>query len=278
MNFTDEDDINDDDVDVPVVSDVAKQTEINLANNDVYDNDILLSVLARQEPSTLHQKELSGRRKEDVYVSKWFAFSSFAFMINKNQVRETINTKTVPTSDIDIDGVSDSESEVDVSSRTDSINREKADVKELTSDDNINKQTPPQKLFLSPKNRFAEDYPKVILNVRQELVLIRSSHFTQTIPKFKGSQSNKGDWSVENMKKACDAVISDKIDVRQAALASSVPKNLFFDRIKALRSGKEVLLNAKLERFNQTFNSEYENILVNYIKGLTSRLMPLSRN
>ncbi|KAK4880511.1 hypothetical protein RN001_008657 [Aquatica leii] len=59
----------------------------------------------------------------------------------------------VPTSDMDIDGVSDSESEVDVSSGTDSINREKADVEELTSDDNINKQTPLRKLFLSPKKQ-----------------------------------------------------------------------------------------------------------------------------
>ncbi|KAK4874409.1 hypothetical protein RN001_013769 [Aquatica leii] len=59
----------------------------------------------------------------------------------------------VPTSDIDIGGVSDSESEVDVLSGTDSINQEKADVEEFTSDDNINKQTPPRKLFLSPKKQ-----------------------------------------------------------------------------------------------------------------------------
>lgn len=57
--LTDEDDLNDDDLDVPVVSDVAGQTEINLPFDDEDDNNVPLSVFTRQGPSTSHQKEQS---------------------------------------------------------------------------------------------------------------------------------------------------------------------------------------------------------------------------
>ncbi|KAK4886981.1 hypothetical protein RN001_003252 [Aquatica leii] len=51
----------------------------------------------RRERAKIKNTTRTGRGKEDVYVSKWFAFSSFAFMMNKNQVRETIKTETVNT-------------------------------------------------------------------------------------------------------------------------------------------------------------------------------------
>ncbi|CAH1114934.1 unnamed protein product [Psylliodes chrysocephalus] len=50
--LTDEDDLNDDDLDVPVVSDVAAQTKINLPFVDEDDNNVPLSVFTRQGPST----------------------------------------------------------------------------------------------------------------------------------------------------------------------------------------------------------------------------------
>ncbi|KAJ8936819.1 hypothetical protein NQ318_015286 [Aromia moschata] len=98
-----------------------------------------------------------------------------------------------------------------------------------------------------------------------------------TMPKFKGRNTNRGNWSQESMKKACDAVISGKMGLRQAAVTYSVPKSSLFDKVNALRSGQEVTLDAKLGRFTQTFNSEHETALVDHVKDLSSRLMPLSR-
>ncbi|KAJ8942136.1 hypothetical protein NQ318_021644 [Aromia moschata] len=97
------------------------------------------------------------------------------------------------------------------------------------------------------------------------------------MPKFKGRNTNRGNWSQESMKKACDAVISGKMGLRQAAVTYSVPKSSLFDKVNALRSGQEVTLDAKLGRFTQTFNSEHETALVDHVKDLSSRLMPLSR-
>ncbi|KAJ8935213.1 hypothetical protein NQ318_017129 [Aromia moschata] len=97
------------------------------------------------------------------------------------------------------------------------------------------------------------------------------------MPKFKGRNTNRGNWSQESMKKACDAVISGKMGLRQAAVTYSVPKSSLFDKVNALRSGQEVTLDTKLGRFTQTFNSEHETALVDHVKDLSSRLMPLSR-
>jgi hypothetical protein len=65
--LTDEDDLDDDDLDVPVVSDVAGQTEIYLPSDDDSDDDIPLSVFARHGPSTSREEQpkesVSKRRK-----------------------------------------------------------------------------------------------------------------------------------------------------------------------------------------------------------------------
>lgn len=56
-----------------------------------------------------------------------------------------------------------------------------------------------------------------------------------------------------------------------------MPRSTLQDRIKALKSGQEVIFKPKLGRFESTFNENFLLQLYNYVKDLDNRLMPLTR-
>ncbi|XP_023310965.1 uncharacterized protein LOC111691820 [Anoplophora glabripennis] len=99
--------------------------------------------------------ELWDCGQEDVYVSKWFAFASFAFLMNKNKVKETVNTETGSNIGNEIEAVSDGESEVDVSKEAESTNDVTADLEEELTLRQKTKETPTRKrkLFTSPRKQ-----------------------------------------------------------------------------------------------------------------------------
>jgi helix-turn-helix, Psq domain len=72
------------------------------------------------------------------------------------------------------------------------------------------------------------------------------------MPKFKGRTSDKGKWGENKMKKAIKCVIEGKLSVRQAEDIYDVPKSSLHDRLKVLKSGKEIDMHPKLGRFQAT--------------------------
>ena len=56
----------------------------------------------------------------------------------------------------------------------------------------------------------------------------------------------------------------------------NIPKITIHDKIKALNRG-EVTMQPKLGRFTNTFSAEYEQVLVDHIKDLSNRCMPLMK-
>lgn len=97
------------------------------------------------------------------------------------------------------------------------------------------------------------------------------------MPKFKGRTSNRGNWDENKMKKAIKCVSEGKLSVRLAAKRYNVPRSSLHDRVKAVNSNKEVILQPKLGRFDCTFPEHHAMQLYNHVKELDNRLMPLTR-
>ena len=68
-----------------------------------------------------------------------------------------------------------------------------------------------------------------------------------------------------------------KLTVRLAAERYDVPRSTLQDRVKALKSGQEVVFKPKLGRFHSTFNEHFSLQLYNHVRDLDNRLMPLTR-
>jgi hypothetical protein len=95
----------------------------------------------------------------------------------------------------------------------------------------------------------------------------------------KGNTAGKrGHWTEAQMKTATDNVRSNKMSVRRASEAYSVPKSLLHGRMMKLNKGKNVILAPDIGTFRRTLSDEEEEELVAYIKDLDSRLMPLTNN
>lgn len=77
------------------------------------------------------------------------------------------------------------------------------------------------------------------------------------MPKFKGPTSNRGKWDGNKMKEAIVCVMEGKLTVRLAAERYDVPRSTLQDRVKALKSGQEVVFKPKLGRFDSTFNEHF---------------------
>jgi hypothetical protein len=101
--------------------------------------------------------------------------------------------------------------------------------------------------------------------------------FFATMPKFKGRKTNRGVWDSESMRKAVDKVLSGELKIRTAADRYDIPKSTLHERIKKLQAQKEVCFEPKLGRYQPTFNSNYEDILVEHVRDLSNRLMSLSK-
>ncbi|CAG4950407.1 unnamed protein product [Parnassius apollo] len=97
------------------------------------------------------------------------------------------------------------------------------------------------------------------------------------MPKFKGRISDRGKWDENKMKEAVKNVMEGKLSVRQAADRFDVPRSSLHDRLKVLKSGKEVAFYPKLGRFETTFSKNFFMQLYEHVKELDNRLMPLSR-
>ncbi|XP_038221604.1 uncharacterized protein LOC119839407 [Zerene cesonia] len=90
-------------------------------------------------------------------------------------------------------------------------------------------------------------------------------------------KKKKGSWEPANLQTAIDKVISKELSIRQAALRYNVPKSTIHDKIKALNRGEEVTMIPKLGNFTKTFSAEYEQVLVDHVKDLSNRCMPLTK-
>lgn len=57
----------------------------------------------------------------------------------------------------------------------------------------------------------------------------------------------------------------------------NIPKSTLHDKIAALNRGEEIRLKPKLGRFTKTFSPEYEQVLVDHVKNLSNRCLPLMK-
>ena len=87
----------------------------------------------------------------------------------------------------------------------------------------------------------------------------------------------KGKWGEEQMKMAVDNVLSGKLSIREAAGHFSVPKSTLADRVKDLKGGKSVTMTATMGRFKKTLSDDIEIELVNHLKDLDNRLLPVTK-
>lgn len=92
-----------------------------------------------------------------------------------------------------------------------------------------------------------------------------------------GNKKKKGNWSEDAMKMAVEQVMSNKIGIREASFHFEVPKSTLSDRIKLLKDGRAVDLRPQLGRFKPTFSDELESHLVDHLKDLDNRMMPLNK-
>lgn len=91
------------------------------------------------------------------------------------------------------------------------------------------------------------------------------------------NKKKKGSWEPQSLQTAIDKVLSQEMSVRQAAMVYQVPKSTLQDKLKALKRGDEVSMKPKLGRFTNTFSEQYEQVLVEHVKDLSNRCMPLMK-
>ncbi|KAL3268751.1 hypothetical protein HHI36_007853 [Cryptolaemus montrouzieri] len=85
----------------------------------------------------------------------------------------------------------------------------------------------------------------------------------------------KGKWDQSNLQTAIDKILSKEISLREASLRYNIPKSTLHDKTSSLYRGQEVSLQPKLGRFINTFTPEYEQLLVDHVKDLSNRCLPL---
>jgi len=87
----------------------------------------------------------------------------------------------------------------------------------------------------------------------------------------------KGSWNKDALKTALDKIMSKEISLREASTKYGIPKSTLHDKVAYLKIGKEIVLKPKLGKFTKTFSSEYEEQLVNHVKDLANRCLPLMK-
>ncbi|KAJ4425494.1 hypothetical protein ANN_28112 [Periplaneta americana] len=91
------------------------------------------------------------------------------------------------------------------------------------------------------------------------------------------SRPSKGKWHPDSMKQAVGNVLTGQRSIRKAAEIDNIPKNTSIDRVSAVKRGKEITFTPALDHFKPTFNAEFEGVLLNHVKDLSDRLLPLTR-
>lgn len=71
--------------------------------------------------------------------------------------------------------------------------------------------------------------------------------------------------------------MSKELSLKEATTRYNIPKSTLHDRTSALNRGEEVTLKAKVSRFTKTFPPEYEQILVDHVKGLSNKYLRLMK-
>lgn len=87
----------------------------------------------------------------------------------------------------------------------------------------------------------------------------------------------RGTWETDNMHHAVDKVLSGKMTLRMAADRYQVPRSTLNDRVCHIKQNKEICFKPMMGRFERTFSPEQEKILVEHVKDLANRLMPLNK-
>lgn len=88
---------------------------------------------------------------------------------------------------------------------------------------------------------------------------------------------NKGNWDQKKLQTALDKVLSNELSLREASMRYNIPKSTLHDKTLAIKRGTEISLQPKLGRFTNTFSSEYEQVLVDHVKDLSNRCLPLMK-
>jgi len=93
----------------------------------------------------------------------------------------------------------------------------------------------------------------------------------------RAEKKKKGSWKEDTLKKALDAVMSKKKKIREAAVKYGIPKSTLHDKLALLKTGAEITLQPKIGRYTKTFQPDHEELLVNHVKDLSNRCLPLSK-
>lgn len=99
---------------------------------------------------------------------------------------------------------------------------------------------------------------------------------TFEMPKFTNNNI-RGQWDEDHMRRAVRKVLDNDLSIREAAKRYGVPKSTLADKIKHLKTNGEIQLIPSLGRYHCTFPANYEQQLVNHMRDLDNRLMPLTR-
>ncbi|KAJ4427599.1 hypothetical protein ANN_25247 [Periplaneta americana] len=91
------------------------------------------------------------------------------------------------------------------------------------------------------------------------------------------SRISKGKWHPDSMKQAVENMLTGQLSIRKAAEMYKIPKSTLIDRVSAVKRGKEITFTPALGRFKPMFNAEFEGVLLDHVKDLSDRLLPLTR-
>lgn len=90
-------------------------------------------------------------------------------------------------------------------------------------------------------------------------------------------KKKKGKWDQTSLQTAIDKVLSKELSLRDASSRYNIAKSTLHDKTSALNRGEEVTLQPKVGRFTNTFSPEYEQVLVDHVKDLSNRCLPLMK-
>lgn len=91
-------------------------------------------------------------------------------------------------------------------------------------------------------------------------------------------QKKRGRWSEDSMKHAIEYIMNEKMGIREAASHFQVPKSTLSDKIKILKGGLTVDMHPQLGRFKRTFSIELESHLIDHLKDLDNKMMPMNKD
>ena len=92
------------------------------------------------------------------------------------------------------------------------------------------------------------------------------------------TQKKRGKWSEDSMKMAVEKVMCGEMGIREAAHHFEVPKSTLSDRMKTLKGDLQVDISPQLGLFKKTFPDELESHLIDYLKDLDNKMIPMNKD